>query len=108
MYTPARSAAAINSSPGRPVTARPSMVNGTVSSPSAGGTELVCSVIGAATIFDVHQELVSEHGDSGRDGRRDGGTEHTDRGLLGWPVDPGADVVTNVHQQIEVLFAAPA
>src|ERR1039458_4106060 len=106
MYTPARSAAAIKSSPARPVTARPSSVNGTVSSVSRCALEsgVAPSVIGTPAVFDVHQELVAEHGDPGRDRRGDRGPEHADRGLLGRPVDPGADVVTDVHQKVEVLL----
>src|SRR5664280_838784 len=88
MKVPARSAAAMSSSPLCAVTSRPSRVNGTVStssSPPPGPWAAVCSLKGAPALLDVDEELVAEHLDGRTDGGGDGRPEHADGGLLGWP-----------------------
>src|SRR5271168_1993838 len=122
MKVPARSAAAMSISPLRAVAGRPSRVKGTDSTGSAWARsarsaatfsrvvlpadDAGCSVIGAALILDVDQELVTEHLDGRGDGRGDGGTQHADGGLLRRPSQAGGDVVTGVEEQIEVLLTA--
>src|SRR5664279_4787283 len=108
MKVPARSAAAMSSSPLCAVTSRPSRVNGTVSAdPSCPGPwAAVCSPIGAPALLDVDEELVAEHLDGRADGGGDGRPEHADGGLLGRPGQSGGDVVARIEEQVEVLFAA--
>ena len=66
------------------------------------------SLIGAAPLLDVDEELVAEHLDGRADRRRDGRAEHADGGLLGGPGQAGGDVVAGVEQQVEVLLPAVA
>src|SRR5580704_1705185 len=123
MKVPARSAAAMSISPLRAVTSRPSRVKVTVSTgaPSTpvatdgpvpaeelSREAVVGSLIGAALVFDVHEELVAEHLDGRGDGRGDGGAEHADGGLLGRPGQAGSDVVARIEEEVEVLLAAVA
>src|SRR5674476_961742 len=114
MNVPARSAAAINISPLRAVTCRPSRVNVTCPSATSGGTVwagsavVARSTIGTAPLLDVDEELIPEHLDGRSDGRRDGGPQHADGGLLGWPGQPGGDVVADIEQEVEVVFPAVA
>src|ERR1035437_7731039 len=102
MKVPARSAAAMIISPLRPATWRPSRVKVTASSLEVG------SLIRAASLFDVDQELVAEHLDGRADRRGDRGAEDADGGLLGRPGEPGGDVVAHIEQQVEVLLASPS
>src|SRR5580700_4456176 len=116
MKVPARSAAAIRNSPAPAVTVRPSMVISTVDPASTlgvtawwevmTGSAMVASAVGAASVFDMDQELVAEHPDARGDGRRDGGTEHADGGLLRRPGHPGREVVADVHQELQVTVPA--
>src|SRR5664280_639480 len=111
MNVPARSAAAISSSPLRAWTVRPSRVNSTSSAGASSGVPsglVDWSLIGAVPLLDVDQELVAEHGDGRADRGRDGRTQDADRGLLRRPGQPGRDVVAGVEQEVEVLLAALA
>src|SRR5674476_1107994 len=114
MNVPARSAAAINISPLRAVTSRPSRGNVTCPSATSGdtvwaGSAVVArSSIGTAPLLDVDEELIPEHLDGRTDGRRDGGPQHADGGLLGWPGQPGSDVVAGIEQEVEIFFPAVA
>src|SRR5271165_1343611 len=100
MNTPARSAAAISISVRPAVAGRPSRTKETTSLPA--------SAIGAASLFDVEEELVAEHADGRGDRRRDRRAEDADRRLLGRPVQPGGDVVRDVEEQVEVLLPPAA
>src|SRR5664280_3212709 len=105
MKVPARSAAAMSSSPLGAVTSRPSRVKVTISRGSASASSGVTgSLIGASPLLDVDQELVAEHLDGRADGRGDGPPEHADGGLLGRPREPRGAVVAGVEQQVEVLL----
>src|SRR5262245_24613337 len=64
--------------------------------------------LGPGVAGDVRLELVPEALDGRRDRRHRARAERTDRGLLGRPRDAGADVVGDVHQQVEVLGPAVA
>src|ERR1700735_194468 len=104
MYVPARSAAAMMSSPLVAVTSRPSSVN-VISSVGASvwlASDLAVSVKGAPPFLDVDQELVAEHANARRDGRGDGRAEHADGGLLRRPGHSGRDVVAQVHEKVQI------
>src|SRR3974390_2241683 len=121
MKVPDRSAAAMSSSPLWARAGRPSRVNSTggasgmaVAGVAAGVALAVAtaaaeeeggSAIGARTLFDVDEELVTEQLDARADRRGDRGPEHADGRLLGGPGQPGRDVVARVEQEIEVLLA---
>src|SRR5665213_3206740 len=109
MKVPARSAEAMSISPLRARTVRPSReysISSTGVVPSAPPVTAAWSLIGAAPLLDVDQELVAEHGDGRADRRRDGRPEHADGRLLGRPGHPRRDVVARVEQEVEVLLAA--
>src|SRR6516164_2210749 len=96
----------MSNSPLYAVRARPSIVKETTSSLcTSGWSSREVSVKGTAPFLDVHEELVAEHADTRRDGRRDGRAEHADRRLLRRPVHPGGDVVAQVHEEVEVRLA---
>src|SRR5579864_9597332 len=113
MKVPACSAAAMRNWPAGTVTSRPSSTNVTDASASARGTMPWCDVttgsaIGAAPVLDVHQEFVPEHPDGRGDRRRDGRSQDADGRLLGRPRHPGGEVVTDVHEQVDVGLAPVA
>src|ERR1700677_4532286 len=126
MKVPARSAAAMSISPFRPLTSRPSRVKDTVSTGASAASEATgwsevavatvvspfggvnCSLIGAASLLDVDQELVGEHLDGRPDRRGDRRPEHADGGLLGWPRQTGGDVVAGVEEEVKILLPAVA
>src|SRR5258706_7074596 len=101
---PARSAAAITNSPGFAGTARPSMVIDR--SPFWSATRRLRNPRGA--VDDVVLELITEVADRRRDGRHRRGSERADRGLPGRPRDARADVVGQIHEEIEVVGTAVA
>src|SRR5271156_4462077 len=112
MYVPARSAAAISSSPFLAVTVRPSRVKVFVPSSWASGASasvtsrvFAVSVKGTSPFLHVHQELVAEHADARRDGRRDRRPEHADGRLLRGPGQTGRDVVAQVHEKVQIFLA---
>src|SRR5687768_2726388 len=112
MNTPCCSAAAITSCPLDAVISRPFTVNVTSSSGTRG---LRCLVREPLHLHgrlhrttDVRLELVAEAADGGGDGRHGRGPERADRGLSRGPVDPGADVVADVEQQVDVRRTAVA
>src|ERR1700722_18217046 len=115
MYVPARSAAAMSSSPFLAVTSRPSSVKVCVPSSlpldaraSVGLPVLAVSVKGTPPFLHVHQELVAEHADARRDGRRDRRSENADGGLLRRPGHAGRDVVAQVHEEVQIFLAPVA
>src|SRR5437588_6362916 len=109
---PARSAAAITTSPGCASMARPSTVTVTVS------LLVCCSVCDISTagssgeralpVFDVDEELVAEHADGRDDRRGDGRAEDADRCLPRRPGQTRGDVVADVEEEVEVLFPSGA
>src|SRR4051812_18509638 len=118
------------SSPLSAMISMPLRVTGTPSTGGASGAALAVSVMGAPVrggrlggrdrrlrrarrpllhaLADVGLELGPEPLEGRRDGRDGRGSERADRGLLGRPGDPRADVVADVHQQREVTGAAIA
>src|ERR1700722_19729157 len=115
MYVPARSAAAISSSPFLALTSRPSRVKVCVPSSLASGASasvgvfvFAVSVKGTPPFLHVHQELVAEHADARRDGRRDRRPEHADSCLLRGPGHTGRDVVAQVHEEVQIFLAPVA
>src|SRR6516164_5128227 len=114
MYTPARSAAAMTSSPRSASTSRPSTVilsSPTSAAPGSDGRGL--------RAVDVGQVLVAEAPQRARHRRHGRGAEHADGGLLGGErdrrvagvgagarVDAGRDVGPDVLQEGEVLDPA--
>src|SRR5271155_3564138 len=115
MYVPARSAAAISSSPFLAVTLRPSRVKVLVPSSWASGASasvgletFAVSVKGTPPFLHVHQELVAEHADARRDRRRDRRPEHADGGLLRGPGHARGDVVAQVHEEVQIFLAPVA
>src|ERR1700677_1200717 len=105
MYVPARSAAAINSSPGLADTVRPSRLMEICPSSCCGSVE---SVKGTPPLFDMHEEFVAEHGDARGDRRRDRQPQHADGRLLRWPGHTRRDVVTQIHEKVEIFLASGA
>src|ERR1700728_4702598 len=101
MYVPARSAAAINSSPGLADTVRPSRLMAICPSARCCPVE---SGKGAPPLLDVHEELVAEHADTRSDRRRDGRPQHADGRLLRWPGHARRDVVTQIHEKVEIFL----
>src|ERR1700734_171006 len=98
------------SSPLVAVTSRPSSVNVIW---SAGGSPVLASVLavsvkGTPPLFDMDQELVTEHADARRNGRGDGRAQHADGRLLGRPGHAGRDVVAQVHQKVQIFLAPVA
>src|SRR3954452_13037620 len=100
---PARSAAAITTSPGWASIARPSTVTVrlAVCSVCDISTAVSCAVR-ALPVFDVDEELVAEHADGRDDGRGDGRAEDADRCLPRRPGQTRGDVVAHVEEQIQV------
>src|SRR5580692_3580667 len=105
----------MSSSPFLALTSRPSSVKVCVpsslpppASASVGLSVLAVSVKGTTPFLHVHQELVAEHADAGRDGRRDRRPEHADGGLLGWPGHAGRNVVAQVHEKVQIFLATAA
>src|SRR5579884_438982 len=115
MKVPARSAAAMTSSPFRAVVGRPSREKVTASSSVNGGAGVSAerpvpvpgcgarSLIGAPAVLDVNEELVAEHVDGRVDRGGDRRAEHADGRLLRWPGEPRRDVVGDVEEEVEVL-----
>src|SRR5947209_10163914 len=108
---PARSAAAITTSPGWASIARPSTVTVRVSLAVCS----VCDISTAAScavralpVFDVDEELVAEHADGRDDRRGDGRAEDADRCLPRRPGQTRGDVVADVEEEVEVLFPSGA
>src|SRR5580704_14722000 len=93
------------SSPCFAFTGRPSSVK--VSS-SVSSSVFAMSVKGAPPFLHVDEELVAEHANARGDRRRDGGPEHADGGLLGRPRHAGGDVVTQVHEEVQIFLAPGA
>src|SRR5688500_16333591 len=112
MYVPARSAAAMSSSPGRASTGRPSTLMVTVWTVStSSATDRRSDLeghpdgLGVTAVGDVGLELGAEALEGGGDGRHRRRPERADRRLLGRPGDAGADVVADVEEQLEVARA---
>src|SRR5688500_18913290 len=96
-------------SPGSASTTLPSTVIDTVAFCATSLT----SVIGAAAVLDVEEELVAEQTEGGHDRLRDRGPELADRLHVGRPLlrrelHARADVVADVLQHVEILHAAVA
>src|SRR6185437_10626447 len=90
----------MSSSPGLAATVRPSRL---MAISSVKG-----SVKGAPPLFDVDEELVSEHADGRGDRRGDGRTHHADGRLLRGPGHAGGDVVAEIHEKVEIFLAPGA
>src|SRR5271155_566536 len=95
----------MSNSPGLAVTVRPSRLK---ASSLDSCSVLAVSVKGASPFLDVHEELVAEHADARRDGRRDGGSQHADGRLLRRPGHAGGDVVAQVHEKVQIFLAPVA
>src|SRR5580692_9045227 len=105
----------MSSSPFLALTSRPSSVKvcvpsslASAASASVGLLVLLVSVKGTPSFLHVHQELVAEHADAGRDGRRDRRPEDADGRLLGGPGHTGRDIVAQVHEEIQIFLAPVA
>src|ERR1019366_495567 len=92
----------MSSSPGLADTVRPSRLMEICAS-------VFCSSVkGAPPLFHVDEELVTEHADARGDRRRDGRPEHADGRLLRRPGHSRRDVVTQIHEKVEIFLAPGA
>src|SRR5580692_10185854 len=105
----------MSSSPFLALTSRPSSVKvcvpsslASAASASEGFLVLLVSVKGTPPFLHVHQELVAEHADARRNGRRDRRAEDADGGLLGRPGHARRDVVAQVHEEVQIFLAPVA